>query len=101
MQMRQGDVLVEKVEAIPTGAERVMAGARGYVLAEGEATGHAHTIAPEYGELYEKEGVLYLKIEADAPLVHQEHATVTLPRGTYRVKRQVEYTPQAIRNVAD
>lgn len=101
MQMRQGDVLVEKVAGIPAGATRITAGVRGYVLAEGEATGHAHTVAPEYGELYEKDGVLYLKIEADAPLTHQEHATITLPRGTYRVQRQVEYTPQAIRNVAD
>lgn len=87
---RQGDVLIEPVRSIPAKAKK-LAGAR-MVLAEGEATGHAHTIAEEYGEMYERDGVLYLRIAEAAPLEHQEHATITIAPGTYRVTRQREWT---------
>lgn len=93
MLYRQGDVLIEQVASIPKGARRVEVKGR-IVLAEGEATGHAHTIAEQYGELYEKDGTLYLRLsERDAPLTHQEHSTIVLPaRKAYRVVRQREWT---------
>jgi len=93
-QVRQGDVLLERVQEIPAGAVKVVPGSRGHVLAEGEATGHAHTIAAEFGELYEKDGVLYLSITEDAPLTHQEHGTITLPPSFYRKIQQREWTDQ-------
>ena len=36
-----------------------------------------------------------------AQVVHDEHATIALPPGKYRITRQREYSPEAIRNVAD
>jgi hypothetical protein len=33
--------------------------------------------------------------------VHEEHGAIPLPRGWYRVVRQREYTPGAVRIVAD
>jgi hypothetical protein len=39
--------------------------------------------------------------EDSADLIHDEHGTITLPRGSYQVIRQREYTPEAIRNVED
>lgn len=73
------------------------------VLAYGEVTGHSHRIKEQdAAELWEANGTLFLKVVADrATVIHEEHAPVTLPRGLYRVWRQREYTPQAIRVVRD
>jgi hypothetical protein len=96
---RHGDVFIVAVEAIPDGAVR----RTGWVLAEGEATGHSHRIErPETVELYERDGMMYLRVVAEsATVVHQEHRAITLPRGTYRVWQQREYSPEAIRTVRD
>jgi hypothetical protein len=46
---------------------------------------------------------LFLMVEGDAPvaLEHDEHDTIAIPPGNYKVIRQREYSPEAIRNVAD
>jgi hypothetical protein len=36
-----------------------------------------------------------------AALEHDEHDTITLPPGSYRIVRQREYAPEEIRYVAD
>jgi hypothetical protein len=92
MQYRQGDVLIEEVAEIPKGAVKVAPVNGRLVLAEGEATGHAHTIEADYGEMVEKDGVLYLVVKRDAPLSHQEHATVTLPKKKHVVTRQQQWS---------
>lgn len=102
MQMRQGDILFEAANAVPKGAKKVSATTR-YIIAEGEATGHHHSVvcAPDV-EMYEHEGTLYLRVSREGVQVeHQEHAPITLPQGTFRVRRQREYTPETIRNVMD
>jgi hypothetical protein len=105
-QYRQGDVLVEGVNSIPKEATMIVDRENGrVVLAHGEVTCHAHAIA-DHGVTLRRvptaPGVSYLEIaEALAMLTHQEHATVALPTGVYRVERQREYAPAAIRNVAD
>lgn len=101
----QGDVFLTRAE-IPAGARCRMPGKRGHVLAEGEATGHAHTIeATPDVKLYERNGVLYLAIIGDKPTTvrHEEHKPVTVPPGTYQVGRVREYDPFAeeARQVAD
>jgi hypothetical protein len=99
MLWRHGDVLIAAVPSIPAGARRQPV----LVLAHGELTGHSHRIAEtETAELWEWEGVLYLRVVAEAArVVHQEHGPITLPRGEYRVWQQREYTPAAIRRVYD
>ena len=46
---------------------------------------------------------LFMHVGGDAPvaLEHDEHETIQLPPGDYRIIRQREYSPEAIRNVAD
>ena len=39
--------------------------------------------------------------EATAKLVHEEHGVIEVPRGTWEVVRQREYSPQALRRVQD
>jgi hypothetical protein len=75
----------------------------GTVLAYGELTGHSHRVHdPQSAEVWEQGGVLFLKVIADtATIIHEEHQPITLPRGLYCVWMQREYTPQAIRRIAD
>jgi hypothetical protein len=96
---RHGDVLIAPVASIPAEAQRK----NHCVLAEGEVTGHSHRIAePGAAELADHAGKLYLRIFAEqATVIHQEHRPIVLPRGSYVVWQQREYTPQAIRTVRD
>ena len=102
MQYRQGDVLIESVLEIPAATRAVPRENGAIVLAHGEATGHAHRIANRVARFLETgDGARYLDLPTRARVVHPEHGAVTLPPGSYRVSRQVEYTPQEVRNVAD
>ena len=84
---QQGDLLLFPVAAVPT--EGKVLGHT--VLAEGEATGHAHVALGDGVELIEREGTLFLSAPQGATITHQEHAAVTLPPGAYRVRRVREY----------
>lgn len=99
-QARQGDTLLRRIESIPKEELKKL---KTCTLALGEITNHHHTI--EKGAIgYTKEGQLatYVEVqEALAALTHQEHETIEFPKGVYESLKQVEYTPQAIRNVAD
>lgn len=100
MVYRQGDVLILPVKEIPTGLKRT----NRVTLAFGDATGHNHSINSGAEGFAENENGLadYVNVTADtADLTHQEHDTITLPKGKYRKIIQVEYTPEALRNVAD
>lgn len=96
---RHGDVLIAPVAAIPAAAAKRTAP----VLAHGEVTGHSHRLAePQAAEYWEYDGVIFMQIVTEnATLIHEEHQPITLPRGTYRVWQQREYTPQEIRRVVD
>ncbi len=73
------------------------------VLALGEVTGHAHALVA-IGELLRDPDPLrpdFLHLPSGGRLVHEEHAAITLPKGWFRVVRQREYVPGAVRPVAD
>lgn len=88
---RHGDVLVARVDGIPADAQRI----DGLVLARGEATGHSHRIAEVDGRarLMRAGAQLFLTVERDATLVHDEHGPIVLEPGHYRVWKQREYVP--------
>jgi hypothetical protein len=103
---RQGDVLIERIEAMPAKRTAIPRENGRVILAHGEVTGHAHAIVDEKCDLYASPdapmGVTYLEIQqAVVALKHDEHSTIELPEGKYRVTRQREYAPSEIRNVAD
>lgn len=103
---RQGDVLIERVAALPANRKKLKRESGRVVLAHGEVTGHHHSVADEHVDLFEtadEAGVTYLEVrEAMAALTHQEHATIELPPGNYRVTRQREYVaPEIERKVSD
>lgn len=102
---RQGDVLIVPVEKLPSELTPVKREAGRAVLAHGELTGHAHAIANKRATLFRdpKLNEMFMLVEGDKPvaLKHDEHKTIDVPPGRYKVIRQREYSPEAIRNVAD
>jgi hypothetical protein len=94
---RQGDVLLRAVGAVPASAKPVGRDAGRIILAYGEVTGHAHAIdAPEAEAtlVSTAENERFLRLMADVDLVHEEHATIHLPRGLYEVILQREWTDE-------
>jgi hypothetical protein len=104
-QYRQGDVLIESIPSLPKKLVKVARESGRLILAHGSATGHSHGIATPRCDLYtsaKEPGVMFLDIRAaKAELTHDEHGTIVLPKGVYRVSRQSEYSPEAIRQVQD
>lgn len=98
---RQGDVLIERVKTIPQAAVRQKAKDR-IILAHGEVTGHHHSIDADAADWWKTaDDEQYVQVKEPTKLTHQEHSEIALDPGVYRVKRQREYSPEAIRNVAD
>ena len=94
---RHGDVLIQKVEKLPEGA-KLLKGRK--ELAFGEVTGHAHRV--DLGELFEtKDGKLYLRVEKLANLSHEEHKTIALKPGIYRIGIKRQYSPEGWEKVRD
>jgi hypothetical protein len=96
---RHGDVLIRGTARIPRGAQR----RHSPVLVRGEMTGHSHRLeVPEAAEIWEHGEQVFLRVLAPAArVIHEEHKPITLPAGIYMVWQQREYTPAAIRLVAD
>lgn len=101
---QQGDVLIVRTGSIPGDAKPVQPGVRGFVLAEGEHTGHAHVIEKtEDVELFERGDTLYMRVKVEVTLTHEEHLAQTIAPGTYQVGCVVEVDPfeDEVRRVAD
>jgi hypothetical protein len=109
--IRQGDVLLRSTPATPSAQATVITDQGRTILAYGEVTGHAHEVIPDTPlvgdavpaqQLFEEpNGTRLLVVRHPATLRHEEHGPLAVAPGHYHVIRQVEYTPEAIRNVAD
>lgn len=90
---RQGDLIIKQVESVPESATRVRTARTKtpYVLAIGEATGHAHRLSG-VGEVFVGENKRFFKVADQAVLEHEEHGATTLPAGTYEVDREQEHS---------
>ena len=99
--LQQGDVLIQ-TGVIPKGAT-IKRHVRGWVLAEGEVTGHAHEVVGDGVEVYEKDGVLYLHAPNGGRIQHEEHAAFDIPAGDYtiRIVREYDHFLEESRSVAD
>ena len=104
---RQGDVLLVPVapSEVPSAALATPVDRRGrFVLARGEATGHAHVVAgPGLRVLADPvdADLLFVDVPTKGVLTHDEHGSIHLPSGHYRVIRQREYIPGSYRPIAD
>jgi len=122
--IRQGDVALVQVAALPAGCTLAPDQSRKIILAWGEVTGHHHRIedhvvrrkvtpgaAEEIAEaaiarakarLWKApDGETYLEVTAPVHLKHEEHTAHEIPPGIYKQPTQVEYTPSELRRVED
>lgn len=105
--IRQGDVLIVPVKALPTKIEMVEPENGRLILARGEATGHHHSIAmSDRVAMFREDGSgggLFLTVSGAAPvaLEHQEHSVLPIPSGKHRVLIQRTYQAGMAQRVAD
>lgn len=111
--IRQGDLLFVPVDEVPAYIDQKPLKPLGTrILAAGEATGHHHQIAEadvQGVEVYKLgwQGTEpdYLRVTADGgiSIVHEEHYTVHIPAGTYKIHRarEFDYAASVSRQVRD
>ena len=102
-QYRQGDILIVEVSEI-TRKHKIL---ETRIIVEGELTGHAHRLDGD-AVLIEIEGVfdhydnptMFIHARGDdVSVTHDEHGSIKLPKGYYKVVRQREYNEREIFNV--
>jgi hypothetical protein len=100
---QQGDCVLEIVTEIPRQAKKIEL-TKSFIVLKGEGV-NAHTIEDCSGvEVYEVEGVLYLKTKKLVELTHQEHGKTKLePNKIYRrvIEREFDYEGMEARNTRD
>ena len=90
MLYQQGDLLLKSVNDIPNDAIKKESTEKGFVLAEGEHTGHMHRILTGI-ILYAVGAKLYLENLEKVKILHEEHNEIILPPGKWEVDQVREY----------
>lgn len=108
MFIQQGDVLIKSIEFIPRGSKRIEKRSVGcysprYILAEGEVTGHCHSIKGGDVELFENNGIMYMKNDTEVVVEHEEHYPVKIPAGLWEIGivKEYDYFDEDVRRVKD
>lgn len=108
----QGDLMIRRIDSIPSSATTVVAENGNFVVAHSE-TGHHHVIAERPGVKYYTTGdpmISYLEVieatDATETLLehlrsYDTHETIKIEPGNYEIRRQREYTPEGWRRVED
>jgi len=100
-----GEAVLKPIAGLPKGAKKQPHNGD-LIIAASETVGHHHRVYCEEKEaaLYEKDGVLYLKVEFPVGLTcRDKHDEVTLDPGVYQIgaQREWDYLSQMERQVAD
>jgi hypothetical protein len=106
----QGDLMLIRVESVPKGYEKALAGDGKHIVAHSE-TGHHHCVeAGEDVQYYTNakdmmKAYLVVQKAIGSALEHlrdfDTHETILIPPGIYELRRQREYTPAGFRRVED
>jgi hypothetical protein len=107
----QGDMMIMRIETLPSGLEEYKPEGNHYVIAHSE-TGHNHVMEKTAVKAYKRQNVteanifeLFLDVGEESKIEHlrsfDTHETIVVPPGQYIVKRQREYTPQGFRRAQD
>ena len=96
--IRQGDVILVKVDMLPEKAKPVTSN----VLREGEVTGHKHKVEGDVS-VFSVGELLYVNVNGKAKIVHNTHRMIELPTGIYevRVPQEYDYIEEEKRWVSD
>ena len=111
-QAAQGDLLIKRIDSIPSDAKPIKADKGQFIVAHSE-TGHNHVIAERPNVSMYTTGdpmVSYLQVvescdEVETIIEHlrnfDTHESIKIPNGNYEIRRQREYTPEGWRQIAD
>ena len=104
---KHGEVGIYQIDQLPTGLKKVETKAPFYILANSETSGNHHVLekAPEI-ELFERDGVLYMKNTAPAKVscvIKERHDTEIIPPGIWEIDKSQEFDYEAgvARDAAD
>ena len=99
--IRHGDVVLKEVNQSMNGATTYET----LRLAEGEATGHHHTLYPQGGRVRELfvGTQRFIELDCEALLRHQEHKELRIEPGTYEIviEREWDYIENQRKQVVD
>lgn len=88
---RHGDLAFEPVKEIKGSEVKFN---NSFVLAYGEHSGHKHVITKVRGELKifkDSSGQYCIDVEDEAKITHEEHKTITIKKGIYKINNEREY----------
>ena len=94
---RQGDILIIPRKTKPKGLKRK----KDNIVAHGEVTGHKHVVRGDVELFEDANGTLWAVGTDEWSLHHDTHAPITELSGVFEIRRQREYFPDRIRQVAD
>ncbi len=78
-----------------TSAAEELRGKQGWIIAEGEATGHHHRIRTRGVKVIRRGPRRFVHVPKGkvALFTHEEHETLRVPEGLHEIGHQVEYQP--------
>lgn len=91
-----GEVTIHKVNELPKGLKKAkLFNKKSYKLADSETTGNHHLLEAKEGvDLYEKDGILYLKNEVPVDIycaIKERHDNITLEPGIWEIDKAQEH----------
>ena len=97
--VQQGDLILV-VDELPSEVKKISTGAR-FTALRGEGV-NTHDVVGSFSAYEDADGTLFLVVD-DAKIVHAEHGTETLPRGTFRrvIEREFDYEEMEAREAED
>ena len=98
LQLQQGDVNIESTQ-IPQEAVKITSN----VIAQGEATGHAHRLEGDAYLLELGDRIFINVLSGNARVIHEEHGPITLPPGQYEtsIVYEMDHFAHEARQVMD
>lgn len=108
--LRHGDFTFAEISELPKGAKKIKNKDNKYTFAEGEATGHFHTLhAPRTEDMtfyLLPDGSYVVKLKKEAYATHPEHSVkndLIVPAGLYRLyqRRERDWFQNVVRKVID
>ena len=89
--IRHGDVNLYEIDSLPKGLTLLKSSTE-HILAEGETTGHMHRLkCVTKVDLYtDTLGNRYVVVNGKATVSHEEHKTLEVKKGVYRIDKERE-----------
>ena len=103
-QQYQGDISVISINETQLPKDLIWQKVKSFVVAEGEITGHKHTIVADPDTLIEiakDANGYFIRTTGKTTLTHNKHDILAIPQGLSFLGRQVEFDELGERRVQD